>query len=156
MQQVTRRLIAGPLVAFGVGLGDGVVGQAHFGDRHDNVRSVYRLGVLGLGALGLATNRWTEASLGAMSGAAALVGSRVIPAVRGGGWQQFGYVESAIPEGDPTQRPRQSTVDLPPDLPFGGAPPAIDGVPGQKFGTKATRWTGHARGYSVEQAPGLL
>lgn len=92
MNKVAHQLVAGPLVGFAVGVGDGFIAQAPFGDRHDNVRSVYRLGVLALGAVGLATGHWSEASLGAMSGAAALVGSRVVPAVRGGGWQQFGMV----------------------------------------------------------------
>lgn len=141
MSKVTHQLVAGPLVGFAVGVGDGVVGQAHFGDRHDNVRSIYRLGVLAAGAIGLATGRYTEASIGAMTGAAALVGARVIPAVRGGGWQQFGYVE-----GDPPRHPghpRERGAADPEPEPLGpGMMPASTNAPGQQFRNPG-RWRGH-------------
>ena len=151
MHKVAAQLIAGPLVAFGVGVGDGVIGQAHFGDRHDNVRSLYRLGVLGLGALGLAMNQWPEAALGAMSGAAALVGSRVVPAVNGGGWQQFGYVA-----GDPAPRSRsRATAAAPEPVAVLPLPPG-NGAPGQPLGAHAGDWRGRARGYLAQQASGLL
>jgi hypothetical protein len=159
MSKVGHQLIAGPLVGFAVGVGDGLVGQAHFGDRHDNVRSIYRLGVVALGAIGLATGRYTEASLGAMTGAAALVGSRVVPAARGGGWQQFGMVsgetDPTVANRDPGRHPRQSAIDNPYPEPVNSGVPGT-GNPGQAHGENVGRWRGRMRAYSVEQAPGLL
>jgi hypothetical protein len=127
MHKVAHQLVAGPLVGFAVGVGDGAVGQAHFGDRHDNVRSLYRLGVLAVGAIGLATGTWTEASIGAMTGAAALVGSRVIPAVRGGGWQQFGMVARPLRYDGGRGGPPPAD----PEPEFGGVEPPGMGAPGQ-------------------------
>lgn len=87
-----RFKLLGAGTALAVGLGDGVVGMVPVVDKYANVHTLYRLGVLAAGGIGLAMGAPEEIAEGAMYSSIALLASRVPAAVNGGGWQQFGMV----------------------------------------------------------------